>query len=246
MLRRFTPIAVAAALFLGLASAPAFAEGPVTRTLARKLPELKLTGVSLADAIDFMRDVSGANIHVNWRALETVSVTRDTQVNLNMRNVSLRKALNMLLSEAGGGEAQIAWTVDEGVIEITTAEIANANMVVRIYSIEDLLLVVPDFDNAPDFNLQQSATRGGGSGSGGGGGGGGGQGLFNQGGGEREEEVVKTKDERAEELVTLIKDIVFPDVWVDNGGTASIRYYNGNLIVRAPRNVHEAIGGTRD
>jgi hypothetical protein len=32
-------------------------------------------------------------------------------------------------------------------------------------------------------------------------------------------------------------------VWRQNGGPASIRFFNGTLIVTAPRSVHEAIGG---
>jgi hypothetical protein len=60
------------------------------------------------------------------------------------------------------------------------------------------------------------------------------------------DEKTKTKTERAEELVTMIRDTVYPDVWRENGGPASIRYYNGNLIVTASRSVHEALGGPID
>jgi hypothetical protein len=37
-----------------------------------------------------------------------------------------------------------------------------------------------------------------------------------------------------------------PDVWTLNGGTASVRYFNGSLVVSAPRSVHEALGGPID
>ena len=47
----------------------------------------------------------------------------------------------------------------------------------------------------------------------------------------------------ADQLVTLIRETIRPTIWKENGGTAAIRYYNGNLIVTAPRSVHEAIGG---
>jgi hypothetical protein len=33
---------------------------------------------------------------------------------------------------------------------------------------------------------------------------------------------------------------------VQNGGKGTIRFFNGNLIVTAPRSVHEAIGGPVD
>src|SRR5437879_2697624 len=67
------------------------------------LPEVKFTNVALKDALEFMRDVTGANIHVNWRAIETAGVAQDTNVNMRLREVQFRKALNLLLSEAGGG-----------------------------------------------------------------------------------------------------------------------------------------------
>jgi hypothetical protein len=46
--------------------------------------------------------------------------------------------------------------------------------------------------------------------------------------------------------VDLIVQTVYPNMWVQNGGKASIRFFNGNLIVTAPRSVHEAIGGPVD
>ncbi len=41
-------------------------------------------------------------------------------------------------------------------------------------------------------------------------------------------------------------DTVEPEVWRENGGTASIRYFRGRLIITAPRSVHEQIGGAID
>src|SRR5689334_16479502 len=53
------------------------AEADVTRALGAKLPETKWSNVRLEDAIEFLQEASGANIHVNWRALETVNITRE-------------------------------------------------------------------------------------------------------------------------------------------------------------------------
>ena len=53
----------------------------------------------------------------------------------------------------------------------------------------------------------------------------------------------KTRDERGDELVTLITETVRPEIWAVNGGTATIRYFRGSLVVTAPRSVHEALGG---
>jgi hypothetical protein len=228
--------------------------------LDQTLPEVKFTNVALKDAIEFFRDVTGANIHVNWRAMETAGVAADTNVNMRLREVPFRKALGLLLSEAGAGTA-LTYYVDSNVIEVTTRELADKELFTRVYPVDDLVVDIPDFNQVPDLSLLATSTGGTGGGggggrsgggggySGGGGGGGGGQGLFggqglNGNGGNSEK--TKSKQERGEDLVKLIEELVYPDVWRDNGGPASIRYYNGQLIVTAPRSVHEAIAGRMD
>ena len=268
--RRLAMLAAAAVITLGVSSSPSPVMAASARqALNQRMPEVKFQGQSLRDCMDFIRDVSGANIHVNWRALEAAGVTGDTPVYVRLRDVPLRKVLNVLLSEAAPG-TNLTYYSSEGVIEVTTSEIADAEMVTKVYPVEDLLIEVPDFNNAPDFSLFLSQTggsggggggggsMGGGGGYGGGGGGlggggggfgggggglGGGGGGFGGGGGGLTQEKIRTKQERADDLVTLIRETIRPEIWKENGGTAAVRYYNGNLIVTAPRSVQEAIGG---
>ena len=105
---------------------------------------MKFTGVTFGDAIDFVRDVTGVNIHVNWKALEQENVTADTPVNIRLRAVTLRKVLNLLLSEASGGDA-LTFYVDDGVVEITTRELADKKVYTQDLPVDDLLMDVPDF-----------------------------------------------------------------------------------------------------
>jgi len=180
-------------------------------------------------------------------------VTRDTQINIHLAGISLRKALDMVLNDATGGDA-VTYYVDQGVIEITTREIADHNMVTRVYPVEDLLMEIPDFIDAPSFSLDQSQNSGGGGGGGqplGQGGGGGQINVTNQLFQNANQQQTnrnqgKTKADRAQDLVDLIQAIIDPDIWKENGGTASIRYFNGMLVVTAPRSVQEAIGGEYD
>jgi len=210
------------------------------RALERTLPSLNFAGVALNDAIDFLRDVSGANIHVDWRALETAGVGKDTVVNVRLRSVSMRKVLSLLLNEAGGGSL-LTYYASEGVIEITTREVADRQMFTRVYPIQDLIMDVPDFVG-PDFNIAQANTGGGR-----GGGGGGGQSIFGgSGASTSKDEHNMTKEERAQQLIEVITSTIQPDIWAANGGTAAVRFFNGNLIVTAPRSVHEALGGVVD
>jgi len=229
--------------------------------LDRVLPAVNFANVTLKDAIDFLRDVSGSNIHVNWKAIEAAGITQDTPINIKLRQVSLRKVLGLLLSEASGGVG-LTFYIDDGVIEITTTEIADNQMYTVVYSVQDLLVEPPPFVEPPQFDLSYAANRGtaGGGGSGGGGGGRGGGGgsggsggsgqggLFGQSGSNwnQQQNQPRDKDAKAKELVDLIVETVSPSIWVQNGGKATIRFFNGNLIVTAPRSVHEAIGGPVD
>jgi hypothetical protein len=209
--------------------------------LARTVPEVKINAVSLESAIDFVRDITGLNIHVNWRALEMLNVTRETPVTLKLANVSARRVLRALLDETGVGE-NLTWYIDEGVVEVTTKEISDAQLITRVYPVEDLIMTVPDFVG-PSFSLESQGRVSGG----GGGGGGGGSGLFQGGTNTTNNNAgnsgdTRSKTQRAEDLVKLVQETVRPEVWRENGGTSSIRYFNGHLIVTAPRSVHEALG----
>jgi len=226
--------------------------------LDRVLPAVNFTNVTLKDAIDFLRDVSGSNIHVNWKAIEAAGITPDTAINIKLRQVSLRKVLGLLLSEASGGVG-LTFYIDDGVIEITTTEIADNAMYTVVYPVQDLLVEPPPFIEPPQFDLSYASSKGsagggggrggggGGGGRGGGGGSGGQGGLFGQSGNyNQQSNQPREKDVKAKELVELIVETVSPSIWVQNGGKATIRFFNGNLIVTAPRSVHEAIGGPVD
>lgn len=249
-----------------LLSSSAFADGASAQakaSMGRTVPQINFAGVTLKDAIDFLRDVSGLNIHVNWKAIEAAGVGADTPINVKLRDVTIRKVLTLVLNESSGG-AGLTFYVDDGVVEITTREIANAQMFTVVYPVQDLLFEPPPFTAPPDFSVASNGSgRGGGGGGGGGrggggggggsrgGGGGGGGGGFGNGGGfggggGGAASQAKDKDAKAQELITLITETVFPDCWVQNGGKSSIKFFSGNLIITASRSVHEAIGGVVD
>lgn len=248
-MKRFKNVGVVVVGVLFFALLTSRASATTGRQLNRVLPEVNMAGIAFADAIDFVRDVSGANIVVNWKALEGAGVSRDVPVNIRLRSISLRKALDLILTQAGGGD-KLGFTLDQGVVEVTTRELVDQRLYTRVYPVDDLIMDIPDFTDAPDFSLNstsnntaQNPSAQGGVAAGGGGGGN----LFNgNGSGSSGGKEFKTKNERAQNLIDLIEHIVKPDVWRDNGGNSVIRFFNGSLIVTAPRSVQEAIGGSWD
>jgi hypothetical protein len=107
--------------------------------LAHRIPEVKFNNVGLKEAVDFLRDVSGANIHVNWNELNRSKVDAETPLNINVRGVTFEKILSLVLSEASGNGAKLAWVLDDGVIEISTAEHLRGVTYIRVYEVSDLL-----------------------------------------------------------------------------------------------------------
>jgi hypothetical protein len=226
-------LCVFAVIFSFESAAPAFAAGEARSLLNKRLPAAKHDNVALVDAIDFLRDISGVNIVVDWKALEAINISKNAQINLNLHDVSAAKVLSLILSEAGPGDL-LTYYVDQNVVQITTREVADQKMVTIVYYVIDLLQPNDTFD----YTI---ASIGGGSAQVTGGGGSGGTNAISQ--GTNNTSNGKTMADKADALIKLIETVVRPEIWRDNGGQASMAYLNGNLIVTAPRSVQEAIGG---
>lgn len=86
---------------------------------------------------------------------------------------------------------------------LSTPAVAAETVVIPI---QDLLMTIPNFDNAPDFNLNESLN--------------GGMPIGNS-----TKEKRESRKERERRLIELLQEM-YPD--------AKIRIWNGNLIVRIP------------
>jgi hypothetical protein len=260
------------------------------QALAQTVSELNVDGVALSKVIDFLRNVSGTNLVVNWKSLEAAGVQRDAPITLTMRQVSLRKMLQLVLSQASP-QAPLAYSIDSNVIEITTQEDLDKQMIIKVYIVDDLVMIGTSNVQAPRMGLSNMGvgygggygaggygtggygtggygtggygtggygaggygaggygtggygTPGGGYGSGYGAMGGAGGGYATGPGYGNANQNVETSAQKGQELVDLIKAVIRPNIWTDNGGTATIRYLSGKLIVSAPVSVQEAIGG---
>ena len=225
------------------------ADRAVQAQLDRKLPEVKFDAVSLSDVIDFLRDVSGLNVFVNWKSLEAAGVERNTPVTAQLHDVKFSKALNIILAQSvGGGQTKLGYTLDEGVITISTADELAKNVVVRVYDIRDLILSVPDFNDAPQFSLDAAQNSSGGGGGGGVGQGGGGTAqvtntLFSGNGTTTTTTAGPTREELVDSITKLIEETVGSDTWKDNGGSVgALRELQGQLIVtQTPENHRELV-----
>ena len=214
----------------------------VLAQLERPLPEVNFDGAGFTDVIDFLRDVSGANIFVNWKALEDAGVDRNAPVSARLRNVKFAKALTIILDSVSGGTVTLGYTIDDGVITISTGDDIDRNTVTRVYDIRDLIIDIPDFTDAPNFNLQSANQQS----QQGGGGGGGGQGLFGQQQQRQPGQIEagsRTRQEMIDEITSLITETISPDSWREAGGAVgAVRELQGQLIVtQTPENQRQLL-----
>ena len=221
--------------------------------LDKNLPEIRFQDVAFADVIDFLRDTTQANIFVNWKALEAAGIDRNAPVSTRLRNVKFSKVLKTILDSLGGGATvKLGYTVDEGVITISTEEDLARNVETRTYDIRDLLLAIPDFTDAPTMDLtsatsSSNSARGAGQGSNGGGGnsGGGNQNIFGGGGGGQggqDDKNTPSREELVEQITSLIRETIGVGSWKEDGGQlGSLRELGGQLIVTQTPEIHRQI-----
>jgi len=228
-------------------TAPAgIAQSPQNRqTLAtlqqQRLPNVEFRDNTLAEALDFLAQVTQINMDVDWEALENVNITRDEPVSLSLQNVPVQTVLERVLAKVGDPEFgdTAAWAVQDGMLVVSSDEEIRKNTILDIYDVRDLVVEVPNYDEAPELDLEQILQ------SGGGGGGGGGQSPFEDTDDQGDfGEDFRPLEERIDEMKDIIREQVDFEGWRENGGnTGFIQDWNGQLIItNTPRNHREIRG----
>ncbi len=118
---------------------------------ARKALEQNVTVVadqkSIASVFEILAVQTHANILINWTALQTAGIDKNTPVTFTLTDVSCRRALRALLEQAGGTTASLSYTIDDGVVTISTREdlYSSKYQTVRVYNVRDFLTVDPQY-----------------------------------------------------------------------------------------------------
>ncbi|RLS96544.1 MAG: hypothetical protein DWI11_00180 [Planctomycetota bacterium] len=239
--------------------------------LLRTQVEVNFENTPARKAFEYLQTAMGVNLLVRYAGEGgDIGIDADQEIDLEITKIDALGAIERLC-EILGAEESCTWQLRDGFIEIGPKErlAAPSARYIKMYPIQDLLFEPPSFNNAPDFNLGAAMSQGGsgsgGGGSGGGGSGGGGGGFGGGGGGgggmggggggsggggggligdPGEDPEQKTKEELATQIMTLIKELVEPEGWIDNGGSwSTMQLYEGVLIIRAPDFVHRQIDG---
>jgi hypothetical protein len=197
------------------------AEAEQTRIQLHQRTDLDMTDVSLANVLTFLSESTKIPIVIDPHLQQDTGVDpAQAMVTLHARQHTLEQALRMILPEGTG------YRVEDDHIVIASREKSNPLRLVS-YPVQDIVAEIPDFgDSVPRFNLTSALNQ-----TNQGGGGGAGGGLW---------EDVNKDEEKAgatgQKIIDMIKKFVTATdpriaAWEDLGGTASIEYYNGFLLV---------------
>jgi outer membrane protein assembly factor BamD (BamD/ComL family) len=110
--------------------------------------QLEFIETPLQDVVDFLKDYHDIEIQIDTRALEDVGIGTDTPVTKNLKNISLRSALRLMLREL-----DLTGVAQDEVLLITTSEEAANRLDTKVYPVADLVQAVDENGNrVADFD----------------------------------------------------------------------------------------------
>ncbi len=169
----------------------------------------------LDDALDFLREFSGLNFHVDAEVREALSEDQ-LLVTLRVKDLKLKTILGHLLTPR-----RLTLIYRDGVLVVTTRDKTDLKVFPAIYDVRDLLIKIPDFPG-PKVELV-TPTNGGPI-----------SGIMTS---------FEPPKQRIEDdfLVEMVQANTGGNSWEDNPN-ASLRLVNGMLIVSQSKRVHKEIG----
>lgn len=168
------------------------ADQALKNRLAEETTEFNFPGVSLSEALEFLRQLHGLNIIVDDEVLADVE---GATVTMNVQGLELASALDILLDWGG---AELTYVVRNRTIVITNTAGARGEAVLRVHPVGDLTTKLTNFI-APNLVLKPAGAD-----------------ISDdqpQFGGSEEGEVAVGGD--ASELMDLITANLDPDSWAD-------------------------------
>lgn len=118
-----------------IAISPAVSSGD--RKILRALEEstvMAFVETPLADVVDSLKDYHKIEIQIDKAALDDAGIGTDTPITRNLRGITLRSALTIMLREY-----DCTFVVAHETLIITTEDVAEARQEVRIYDVSSLI-----------------------------------------------------------------------------------------------------------
>ncbi len=98
---------------------------------------LQFSEIPINEVMNHLQEEYQFPIVFDSAALDEVAISPETEVTVNLRNVTLRSALNLMLRQPGLED--VTYMVNDEVLLITTQEEANLHLVIAVYQVDDLV-----------------------------------------------------------------------------------------------------------
>ncbi len=114
--------------------------------------ELEFVDTPLSDVVDYLKDFHEIEIQIDNKALDDVGIGTDEPVNVRLKGVTLRSALDLIL-----GQRKLSHLITDDVLLITSSDYAESVFVVKVYPVNDLV-GTPATDDTVLRDLDDLAT----------------------------------------------------------------------------------------
>lgn len=122
----------------------------ILEKVAKHTVTLDFTATPLTDVLNFLRDDSGLNFHLDPATSEKLAPER-MNVTLKVRDLPLKSALKLIC-----GERDLTVRLKEGIL-VVGPKGSEAGRVTRMYDVRDLILAIGDFPG-PRMELNDKAS----------------------------------------------------------------------------------------
>lgn len=107
--------------------------------LQKVIPAVTFDATPLAEVLTHIADVTAANVHVEWRAIEAAGIDRNVPVTLKLHDVPAATILKLALADAGGGVIHLAYRIRDNVVRVSTADDLARLRIMRAFDVRDII-----------------------------------------------------------------------------------------------------------
>jgi len=205
----------------------------------------------LKDVVSSLGTKLDVPFYIDERALAEVGMDSNTPVNIDLRNIKAEVAMRLLMKSL-----QLTWLVRDDMVIVTTPEVAEQELEVRIYQCQDFLEIASlsqnqggaitrgmgGFQNIPPERIRGEGFRNGQSAS---------SDVrlpatrspYPQVYNASSDGHSRNRDRTLGDLIKLIPRVIKPRSWEDLGGSGTIGSLAGGiLVISATSSVHAEVG----
>jgi general secretion pathway protein D len=206
--------------------------------------DFELPESSLEEALEYIASVIDVQIHVLW---QTIPVEDEAKISMTLKDIRAELLLEMVLDQF---DAQLSWTIRDGIVIIASEDEFAQLSTVRVYNVKDIIRPLAALDGGADpygSDVYSPATGGGRLGPVGlpratgagmsdqdlgmGGGGMGGMGGYPN----------PAPTAPIDNLIRVIVNTIEPDSWQEVGGSGTLENMNDMLVINHEYRVHHQI-----